>query len=107
MEKVGRCLDLVLSFCLSLCLCEYIVLSESERQKLEDVSYSSRYALGLFYKASVQISVPWVAKYVSNNPCIRYIATDDKKRNLGQCLGFSFSSLSVSHSTVFQLPFGF
>ncbi|KAM9462421.1 renalase isoform 1-T1 [Clarias gariepinus] len=54
----------------------------SERQKLEDVSYSSRYALGLFYKAGVQISVPWVAKYVSNNPCIRYIATDDKKRNL-------------------------
>ncbi|XP_036428915.1 renalase isoform X3 [Colossoma macropomum] len=58
------------------------VLKDSERQKLEAVSYSSRFALGLFYKAGVQISVPWAAKYVSNNPCIRYIAIDDKKRNL-------------------------
>ncbi|XP_062859258.1 renalase isoform X2 [Trichomycterus rosablanca] len=58
------------------------LMSECERQKLEAVSYSSRYALGLFYKASVHIGVPWVAKYVTNNPCIRYIAIDDKKRNL-------------------------
>ncbi|XP_036428913.1 renalase isoform X1 [Colossoma macropomum] len=58
------------------------LLKDSERQKLEAVSYSSRFALGLFYKAGVQISVPWAAKYVSNNPCIRYIAIDDKKRNL-------------------------
>ncbi|XP_060795740.1 renalase isoform X2 [Neoarius graeffei] len=72
----------------------------SERQKLEDVSYSSRYALGLFYKASVQISVPWVAKYVSNNPCIRYIATDDKKRNL---VSEEFGPTVVVHTSV---PFG-
>ncbi|XP_066521974.1 renalase isoform X2 [Hoplias malabaricus] len=58
------------------------LLKDSEKQKLEAVSYSSRFALGLFYKAGVQISVPWAAKYVSNNPCIRYIAIDDKKRNL-------------------------
>ncbi|MCI4384175.1 hypothetical protein PGIGA_G00035880 [Pangasianodon gigas] len=74
------------------------LLSESERQKLEDVSYSSRYALGLFYKAGVQINVPWVAKYVSNNPCIRYIATDDKKHNLEE-IGPSV----VVHTSV---PFG-
>ncbi|KAF7705212.1 renalase isoform X1 [Silurus meridionalis] len=72
------------------------LLSESERQKLEDVSYSSRYALGLFYKAGVQISVPWVAKYVSNNPCIRYIATDDKKRNL---VSEEFGPSVVVHTT--------
>ncbi|XP_053495434.1 renalase isoform X2 [Ictalurus furcatus] len=76
------------------------LLSESERQKLEDVSYSSRYALGLFYKAGVQINVPWVAKYVSNNPCIRYIATDDKKRNL---VSEKFGPSVVVHTSV---PFG-
>ncbi|XP_058262596.1 renalase [Hemibagrus wyckioides] len=76
------------------------LLSESERQKLEDVSYSSRFALGLFYKAGVQIGVPWVAKYVSNNPCIRYIATDDKKRNLESD---EFGPSVVVHTSV---PFG-
>ncbi|XP_076856342.1 renalase isoform X1 [Brachyhypopomus gauderio] len=58
------------------------MMSEAERQMLEDVSYSSRFALGLFYKAGVRITIPWAAKYVSDNPRIRYIAIDDKKRNL-------------------------
>ncbi|TRY93460.1 hypothetical protein DNTS_005320, partial [Danionella cerebrum] len=58
------------------------VMGENQRRKLEAVSYSSRYALGLFYKADTQIDVPWAAKYLSNNPCIRFIAIDDKKRNL-------------------------
>ncbi|ROL48454.1 Renalase [Anabarilius grahami] len=57
-------------------------MGENQRKKLEAVSYSSRYALGLFYKADARINVPWAAKYVSNNPCIRFIAIDDKKRNL-------------------------
>ncbi|TSK14633.1 Renalase [Bagarius yarrelli] len=74
------------------------LLDRSKKQKLEDVSYSSRYALGLFYKAGMQIDVPWVAKYVSNNPCIRYIARDDKKRNLDK-----FGSSVVAHTSV---PFG-
>ncbi|CAB1338081.1 unnamed protein product, partial [Coregonus sp. 'balchen'] len=60
-------------------------LEESQRQQLEAVSYSSRYTLGLFYKAQAHIDVPWAAKYVSNNPCICFIAIDDKKCNLGQC----------------------
>ncbi|KAK6301903.1 hypothetical protein J4Q44_G00279560 [Coregonus suidteri] len=59
------------------------VLEESQRQQLEAVSYSSRYTLGLFYKAQAHIDVPWAAKYVSNNPCICFIAIDDKKCNLG------------------------
>uniref|UniRef100_A0A4W5MLF9 Uncharacterized protein n=1 Tax=Hucho hucho TaxID=62062 RepID=A0A4W5MLF9_9TELE len=54
----------------------------SQRQQLEAVSYSSRYALGLFYKAQAHIEVPWAAKYIANNPCIRFIAIDDQKRNL-------------------------
>ncbi|XP_051959261.1 renalase-like isoform X2 [Xyrauchen texanus] len=58
------------------------LMGENQRRKLEAVSYSSRYALGLFYKAGVRIDVPWAAQYVFNNPCIRFIAIDDKKRNL-------------------------
>ncbi|KAL0984129.1 hypothetical protein UPYG_G00137480 [Umbra pygmaea] len=58
------------------------LLEDSQRQQLEAVSYSSRYALGLFYKAEAHIPVPWAAKYISNSPCIRFIAIDNKKRNL-------------------------
>uniref|UniRef100_A0A8C2GAJ1 Renalase, FAD-dependent amine oxidase n=1 Tax=Cyprinus carpio TaxID=7962 RepID=A0A8C2GAJ1_CYPCA len=58
------------------------LIGENQRRMLEAVSYSSRYALGLFYKADTQIDIPWAAKYVSSNPCIRFIAIDDKKRNL-------------------------
>lgn len=58
------------------------LMGKNQRRMLEAVSYSSRYALGLFYKADTRIDVPWAAKYVSNNPCIRFIAIDDKKRNL-------------------------
>ncbi|XP_026869236.2 renalase isoform X5 [Electrophorus electricus] len=77
------------------------VMEEAERQMLEDVSYSSRYALGLFYKAGVRISVPWAAKYVSDNPCIRYVAIDDKKRNLE--VSEECGPSLVVHTTV---PFG-
>ncbi|XP_016431631.1 renalase, partial [Sinocyclocheilus rhinocerous] len=58
------------------------LMGENQRRMLEAVSYSSRYALGLFYKADTRIDILWAAKYVSSNPCIRFIAIDDKKRNL-------------------------
>uniref|UniRef100_A0A9J7X0P1 Renalase, FAD-dependent amine oxidase n=1 Tax=Cyprinus carpio carpio TaxID=630221 RepID=A0A9J7X0P1_CYPCA len=58
------------------------LIGENQRRMLEAVSYSSRYALGLSYKADTQIDIPWAAKYVSSNPCIHFIAIDDKKRNL-------------------------
>ncbi|XP_061491382.1 renalase isoform X2 [Rhineura floridana] len=58
------------------------IINQSQRQQLESVSYSSRYALGLFYEAGTQIDVPWAAQYISNNPCIRFISIDNKKRNL-------------------------
>ncbi|KAM8924097.1 renalase isoform 2-T2 [Pelodytes ibericus] len=58
------------------------LIKENQRQKLETVSYSSRYALGLFYEAGTQIDVPWAAKYITDNPCIRFISIDNKKRNV-------------------------
>lgn len=48
------------------------------------MSYSSRYALGLFYEAGMKIDVPWAAQYITSNPCIRFISIDNKKRNIGQ-----------------------
>ncbi|XP_010074635.1 PREDICTED: renalase [Pterocles gutturalis] len=58
------------------------IINESQKQQLESVSYSSRYALGLFYEASTRIDVPWAAQYITNNPCIRFISIDNKKRNI-------------------------
>ncbi|TEA38177.1 hypothetical protein DBR06_SOUSAS110013, partial [Sousa chinensis] len=58
------------------------VISECQRQQLESVSYSSRYALGLFYEAGTKIDVPWAGQYITSNPCIRFISIDNKKRNI-------------------------
>ncbi|KAM9325227.1 renalase [Gastrophryne carolinensis] len=58
------------------------LINENQRRQLETVSYSSRYALGLFYEAGTQIDVPWAAKYITDNPCIRFISIDNKKRNV-------------------------
>ncbi|KAK6487563.1 renalase-like isoform X1 [Huso huso] len=58
------------------------LIDRTQRQKLEAVSYSSRYALGLFYEAGTEIDGPWAAKYITNNPCIRFISIDNKKRSL-------------------------
>ncbi|XP_012675473.1 renalase isoform X2 [Clupea harengus] len=57
------------------------LMADPQREQLEAVSYSSRYALGLFYPPHTHIPAPWAAKYVSNSPCIRFIAVDDKKRH--------------------------
>lgn len=61
------------------------VINESQKQQLESASYSSRYALGLFYEAGARIDVPWAAAYIADNPCIRFVSVDNKKRNIGQC----------------------
>nr|XP_058154824.1 renalase isoform X2 [Dasypus novemcinctus] len=76
------------------------VISECQRQQLESVSYSSRYALGLFYEAGTKIDVPWAGQYITSNPCIRFISIDNKKRNIESSeIGPSL----VIHTTV---PFG-
>ncbi|XP_063193895.1 renalase isoform X4 [Chroicocephalus ridibundus] len=64
--------------------CQCPVINESQKQQLESVSYSSRYALGLFYEAGTRIDVPWAAQYITDNPCIRFISIDNKKRNIAE-----------------------
>uniref|UniRef100_A0A8D2QEB0 Renalase, FAD dependent amine oxidase n=1 Tax=Zonotrichia albicollis TaxID=44394 RepID=A0A8D2QEB0_ZONAL len=60
----------------------FTVINESQKHQLESVSYSSRYALGLFYEAGTGIGVPWAARYIADNPCVRFISIDNKKRNI-------------------------
>uniref|UniRef100_A0A8D0KXY0 RNLS Renalase n=1 Tax=Strix occidentalis caurina TaxID=311401 RepID=A0A8D0KXY0_STROC len=60
----------------------FVLINESQKQQLESASYSSRYALVLFYEAGTQIDVPWAAQYITDNPCIRFISIDNKKRNI-------------------------
>ncbi|XP_039094459.1 renalase [Hyaena hyaena] len=80
--------------------CVTQVINECQRQQLESVSYSSRYALGLFYEAGTKIDVPWAGQYITSNPCIRFISIDNKKRNIESSeVGPSL----VVHTTV---PFG-
>nr|KAF6458586.1 renalase, FAD dependent amine oxidase [Rousettus aegyptiacus] len=77
------------------------LISECQRQELESVSYSSRYALGLFYEAGVKIDVPWAGQYITSNPCIRFISIDNKKRNI--VASSEIGPSLVIHTTV---PFG-
>uniref|UniRef100_A0A1A8G054 Renalase, FAD-dependent amine oxidase n=1 Tax=Nothobranchius korthausae TaxID=1143690 RepID=A0A1A8G054_9TELE len=57
------------------------LMSAQQKQKLEGVRYSSRFALALFFSPDVVFSFSWGAKYVTDNHCIRYIAVDNRKRN--------------------------
>ena len=68
---------------LSLSLCLSAVLSVEQKQQLDGVVFSSRFALALFFPPDVVFSFPWAAKYVTNNRSICYIAADSRKRNAG------------------------
>ncbi|XP_060884843.1 renalase isoform X1 [Labrus mixtus] len=57
------------------------MLSAPQRQQLDEVMYSSRFAVALFFPPGVVFSFPWAARYVTGNPCICYIAADSRKRN--------------------------
>lgn len=57
------------------------MLSVQQRQQLDGVVYSSRFAVALFFHPDVIFSFSWTARYVSDNFCIRYIAADARKRN--------------------------
>jgi len=37
----------------------------------------------MFYDPGTKLDYPWGAKYVKDNPCIRFVAIDSKKRGLG------------------------
>ncbi|XP_004680953.1 PREDICTED: renalase isoform X2 [Condylura cristata] len=76
------------------------LISECQRQQLESVSYSSRYALGLFYEAGTKIDVPWAGQYITSNPCIRFISIDNKKRNIES------SEIGPSLAIHTSVPFG-
>ncbi|MEJ1276467.1 hypothetical protein NN561_007372 [Cricetulus griseus] len=67
-----------------LCLKRYYIITECQRQQLASVSYSSRYALGLFYEVGMKIDVPWAGRYITSNPCVRFISIDNQKRSIGQ-----------------------
>ncbi|XP_076460055.1 renalase-like [Babylonia areolata] len=70
------------------------------REKLCGVSYSSRYALGLFYPPGTELPYTWCAKYFDNDPCIRFVAVDNKKR------GIDASSTGPSVVVHTVVPFG-
>lgn len=72
------------------------------KNKLEEVSYSSRYALAAWYGSNVTISedVDWSAKYFYDDPCLRYIAIDPKKRGVQAEVD---GTVIVVHTSV---PFG-
>ncbi|XP_069581243.1 renalase [Brachyistius frenatus] len=57
------------------------LLSVQQKQHLDRVVYSSRFAVALFFSPDVVFSFSWGARYVNDNSCIRYIAADSRKRN--------------------------
>ncbi|PWA21804.1 hypothetical protein CCH79_00018867, partial [Gambusia affinis] len=57
------------------------LLSVQQREQLEGVRYSSRFAIALFFSPDVVFSFSWGARYITDSHCIRYIAVDNKKRS--------------------------
>ncbi|XP_037547238.1 renalase [Nematolebias whitei] len=57
------------------------LISDQQRQQLDCVRYSSRFALGLFFSPEVVFGFSWGAKYFMDSPCIRYIAVESRKRS--------------------------
>lgn len=57
------------------------IMSGHQRELLNTVAYSSRFAVALFFSPDVVFSFSWAARYVADNSCIRYIAVDSRKRN--------------------------
>ncbi|MGH0115485.1 UNVERIFIED_CONTAM: hypothetical protein FKN15_024815 [Acipenser sinensis] len=77
--------------------------TQRQKQKMEAVSYSSRYALGLFYEAGTKIDGPWAAKYITNNPCIRFISINNKRRNLGSRVAHPVKALARVQDALYSL----
>ena len=65
---------------------------------LRNVEYSARFALALFYNKNTKFDLPWDVKYFYDDPCIRYVSVDNKKRGCGDIPSI------VVHTSV---PFGF
>ncbi|EFB20296.1 hypothetical protein PANDA_002318 [Ailuropoda melanoleuca] len=81
------------------------LISECQRRQLESVSYSSRYALGLFYEAGTKIDVPWAGQYITSNPCIRFISIDNKKRNIEMWMASDYNYMAFDNSSKESVAF--
>ena len=54
------------------------------KERLSKVEYSSRFALGMFYKPGTDINLPWRTKDFLEDPCLRLVSVDNKKRYVGR-----------------------
>ena len=54
------------------------------KDKLKQVEYSSRFAIGVYFDKDTALDIPWTSKYIEGDPCIRFISIDSKKRNAGK-----------------------
>lgn len=57
------------------------LLSVQQKQQLESVVYSSRFAVALFFSPDVVFSYSWAVRYVRDSSCICYISFDSRKRH--------------------------
>ncbi|XP_066304972.1 renalase-like isoform X2 [Branchiostoma lanceolatum] len=72
----------------------------SQLAQLQRASYSSRYALALYFSPGTRLDTPWAAKYVNGDPCVRFLSVDSRKRGLD---GPEVGPALVVHTGV---PFG-
>ena len=84
---IQRTLAVCLGFKTSLSLNSRLPLfAESQpdvKSKMENVVFSSRFALGIFYDPDTSIDVPWSANYISGDKVLAFVAVDSKKRGQG------------------------
>jgi renalase len=59
---------------------EIIHKNHNMKYNLESVTFSSRYALCLFFNAKYKFNLGWDSKYIYND-IFRYVSLDNKKRN--------------------------
>jgi len=65
-------------------------------QQLEQVEYSTRFVLGMFFNEPVDLGVDWSASYIGDHPVLRFVSIDNLKRGLGKDAPTSV----LVHSTV-------
>jgi len=65
----------------------YLLLADdSLRTHLQNVQYSSRFAVAIRLPEDLVPPVKWMAMYVNDNPCVRFVALDTVKRGKGEYL---------------------
>jgi len=76
------------------------ILSEDQEtlSNLKQVSYSTRFVLGLFFNKKVDLGIKWASNYISKDPVIRFVSVDNIKRGRPD-----LPTSVLVHSTV---PFG-